>query len=127
MLLPSRPFGSWVGLYEEKAGIYFGLEPQEEIIFHRDHGFVTWMMGKDYLHILKMAGNSCFWKPVLYEMLEKVCLAGWKGIMCTTRRDPKAFIRIFGGQIDKQEGGVYYITINLENANFRRDTHGRRG
>lgn len=115
----TRPFGSWVGLYEEKSGATFSLEPAEEIVFHRDHGFFTWMIGKDYLHIFKMVGDASYFKPIIYEMLKKICLFGRKGILCSTRRNPKAFMRIFGGEVYKEENGIFYIRVDLDTANYK--------
>ena len=127
----------WAALYEKKTGSVFRYDPAaERLEFDPDHGFMTW--GIDQYHrafvVGKVVGNGKHWRALIYKM----ALAGrgiWiKGVLCCTKRNPQAYMRILGGKLKKMEHTydfttgksttLWFIYITLGDTKERGDTDG---
>lgn len=125
----SLPFGAWVHIYEERDQSIFELDEGEELYFDRDLGFFTWQVDPPYLLIPKMVGNGRVFRPIVLEMFLRLRdVLGLKAVYCCTKRNPKAYMRLLGGRLVKQEvedGKTYsYIEITPEDTNVRRCVNG---
>lgn len=126
--LTPRPFGGWVKFYEEKDQSRFEVEPLEELVFDPKYGFFTWRYIEEehYLTIPKMVGNGKYWRPRILEMAIacKKIDPLFRGVFFCTKRDPKVYMRVLGGELVKRvhgEGKIYsYIVVNPENTKVKR-------
>lgn len=120
------PFGNWVHIYEERDHSHFEVSDGEELVFDELHGFFTWKydFGKKYLLIPKMCGDGKYFRPLIFNMVLELRKAyGCVGAYCVTKRDPRVYMRVLGGELIKQEhdektGFTYsYILVTPENTN----------
>ena len=125
-MVPPLPFGAWVRIYEERDESRFELDEREELAFDRQHGFFTWMFDFDtrYLLIPKMCGDGRYWRPHIFAMVKKLREShGCVGAYCVTKRDPRVYMRVLGGELVKQEcedSETYsYILVTPENTRVR--------
>jgi hypothetical protein len=100
-----RTFEEWVEAYEERDGSKYVLSPGERPVYderHPERGFFTFYFDvqKKQMIIPKMCGDGRHWKPLILGVLARLKADGLiRRIYCFTKRNPKAFTRIFGGEI----------------------------
>ena len=100
----------WIAWYVEHGGSSdLKLHPAESILFHPEHGFLTYLIDKEesILEIHHMCGDGKFWQKVLIETVMKE--HNLKTIRAFTRRNPKAWIRKYGGHIRG-----YYMEADID-------------
>jgi hypothetical protein len=126
-----KSLAEWIRVYEERdSDTEYVLYPGEELRWHPLHGFFTFIYDPAVrlLLIPKMCGDGKFWRKLIYQMVLRTRGEPWltKGAYCCTKRNPKAYMRILGGTLDKQEvtenGQVLsYILITPEDFKERSD------
>ena len=91
----------WLDWYKERTGCEdLKLHPDELIMFHKEHGFITYLVHDDYFELHHMCGDGKFWVKVIKRIagFERV-----KKLRAFTRRNPKAWMRKYGGHITGYE------------------------
>lgn len=119
-----RTLGDWLKRYAEScADTEYVTYPGEQMVFHPEHGFFTFIFDAEerVLLIPKMCGDGRYWRKTIHEMVAATRHLGTRGVYCCTKRSPGAFTRLFGGEVVKTEtredGTVLsYIFITPENS-----------
>ena len=73
----TRTQSEWLDWYEAHGGTKdLQLAPDEHILFHKEHGFITFFIYDDVLELHHMAGDGSFWFNVLEKVmkLEAKCI-----------------------------------------------------
>lgn len=97
----------WLDWYKQRTGCEdLELFPDEHIFFHPEHGFVTFFVDKDILELHHMCGDGKQWQKILTQIMKDY---GLTKLRAFTRRNPKAWIRKYGGHIRG-----YYMEVNLD-------------
>lgn len=105
MLGPKR-FEEWVKIYEERdSDTEYVLSPGEKIVFDPMHGFFTYCFDAESREILipKMCGDGKHWRKLIHKMVRDTQGLGVRGVLCCTKRNPQAYMRILGGKLRKME------------------------
>lgn len=112
-----RPFGWWLSQYGKSVGssdCRFGN--REELFYDPLLGFMCWELTPDLkgLYITKVCGDGGHWRDVAWDMFRRGKKNyGLKYMKCCTRHNPAAFMRMFGGSIERVEerggGQLYWI------------------
>lgn len=93
----SRSPEEWRRWYEERGGAEdLELDEREVVLFHPEHGFVTFLTHDDILELHHMAGDGKYWQGVLARIMKA---HGLKRLRAFTRRNPAAWMRKYGGRI----------------------------
>ncbi len=97
----------WLNYYHEKTGCNdFELYPDEIVFFEPEHGFITFFIHDDILELHHMCGDGKAWQNVLVHIMNEY---GLTKLRAFTRRNPKAWMRKYGGHIRG-----YYMEASLE-------------
>ena len=97
----------WLDYYHEKTGCNnLELSPDEIVYFHPEHGFITFFIHDDILELLLLCGTGKAWQNVLVQIMKDY---GLNKLRAFTRRNPKAWMRKYGGHIRG-----YYMEASLE-------------
>lgn len=87
----------WIEWYVQHGGNRdLMLDGRERVLFHPEHGFTSFLIHDDVLEVHHMAGDGKFWVSHLKKVMKVFEL---KKIHMFTRRNPKAWIRKYGGRI----------------------------
>ena len=87
----------WLEYYQKRTGCHnLELSSDEHIFFHPQHGFITFFTHDDILELHHMCGNGKAWQKVLVQIMKN---CGLTQLRAFTRRNPKAWIRKYGGHI----------------------------
>ena len=87
----------WLKYYEQRTGCKdLELQPFEHVFFHPEYGFIAFFLHDDILELHHMCGNGKQWQKILVQIM-KDC--GLKKLRAFTKRNPKAWIRKYGGHI----------------------------
>ena len=101
----------WLEWYEQHGGNKdLQLASDEHILFHPEHGFITFFIHDDILELHHMAGDGKYWQDVLVKIVK---LEGLNTLRAFTRRNPKAWMRKYGGHIRG-----YYMEANINEIKF---------
>ena len=91
----------WLKWYEERTGCDdLRLNPDELIMFHPEHGFITYWTHDDIFELHHMCGDGKFWQAVIQKIAR---FENVHTLRAFTRRNPKAWIRKYGGRITGYE------------------------
>ncbi len=96
-----KTFAEWVEAYVERdSDTEYVLTPGERVIFDPMHGFFTYSFDAASNEILvpKMCGDGKYWRPLIYAL---VLASGARGVYCCTKRNPRTYQRILGGELVK--------------------------
>lgn len=105
--MKSKSPEEWRRWYVEHGGSAdLELDERETVLFHPEHGFVTFLTHDDILELHHMAGDGKFWQGVLVSVM-KAC--GLNKLRAFTRRNPRAWMRKYGGKIRG-----YYMEASLD-------------
>ena len=97
----------WIKWYVEHGGSEdLELDEREIVLFHPEHGFITFLTHDDILELHHMVGDGKYWFRVLKRIMK---LRGLKTIRAYTRRNPKAWMRKYGGRIRG-----YYMEASID-------------
>lgn len=100
-------FSEWLNYYRDKTGCDdLQLADDEHVLFHPDFGFVTFFTHDDVLELHHMCGNGKKWQELLVQIMKD---NGLTKLRAFTRRNPKAWIRKYGGHIRG-----YYMESDIE-------------
>ncbi len=91
--MTARTQSEWLDWYAEHGGSReLELQPDEQILFHLEHGFVSYIpLSEDEIYMKNMCGDGRYWIKTLIEMMRK---AGVKRIKYFTKRNPKIWERL---------------------------------
>ena len=91
----------WLKWYQERTGCEdLMLNPDELIMFHPEHGFIAYWVNDDKFELHHLCGDGKFWAGVIKK------IAGFENVhtlRAFTRRNPKAWMRKYGGHITGYE------------------------
>ena len=97
----------WLKWYEQRTGCKdLELYPDEKVFFQPEAGFITFWTNNDILELHHMCGDGKRWQKLLLQIM-KDC--GLKKLRAFTRRNPKAWIRKYGGHIRG-----YYMEADID-------------
>ncbi len=97
----------WLDWYVEHGGSRDLQQYKDEmILFHEEHGFISFFFHDDILEIHHMAGDGKYWQELIIEIMK---LENLKKIRAFTKRNPKAWIRKYGGHIRG-----YYMEADID-------------
>ena len=97
----------WLNFYRHKTGCNdLQLADDEQVFFHPEYGFVTFFAHDDILELHHMFGNGKAWQKILIQIMKD---NGLSKLRAFTRRNPKAWIRKYGGHIRG-----YYMECDIE-------------
>ncbi len=129
-----KTFAEWVQIYEERdSDTEYVLSPSEKIVFDPMHGFFTYAFDAASRTILipKMCGDGKHWRALIHKMVLAGQGIGIKGVLCCTKRNPQAYMRILGGKLTKLEVTydftsskqhfLWFIFISLKDTKEGRD------
>lgn len=105
--LRTKTKSEWLKWYEERTGCKdLELLPNEQIFFHPEHGFITFFAHDGILELHHMCGDGKAWQKILVQIMND---NGIGTLRAFTRRNPKAWIRKYGGHIRG-----YYMEVNID-------------
>jgi hypothetical protein len=126
-----KTFDEWVEVYKERdSDTEYVLSPGERPYYDPMYGFFTlaYDAASNEILIPKMCGNGKYWRKVILRLVK---VTGAKGVYCCTKRNPRAYMRILGGELVKMERTydfrtgkdvtLWYISITPENTKVRDD------
>ena len=97
----------WLDYYAAKTGTTdLNLHPDELVFYHPEHGFVTYLTYDDTLEIHHMCGDGKYWVKFLKAVSK---FEGVKKFRMYTERNPKAWMRRYGGEVKG-----YYMEAEIE-------------
>ena len=106
--MQARTKQDWVDYYEKKTGGRFVMAPDEMVLFHPRHGFLTFFLNQEdeCIEVHHAVGDGKFWQAQAIRMLH---VLGMERVRFFTRRNPEAWIRRYGGHIRG-----YYMEVELD-------------
>jgi hypothetical protein len=92
----------WIAKFEKGAKAPFLRYPHENIAYNPEKGFIgfIWCEEDDALVVTKLVGDSIYWLEGLTDMLIERNMGN---VYYTTYRHPKAFCKLFGGEVEETE------------------------
>ena len=97
----------WLDWYAKRTGTQdLQLDECEFVLFHPEHGFITFFSHDDVLELHHLAGDGKFWQEAVLKIMK---MEGLKKIRAFTRRNPNAWIRKYGGHIRG-----YYMEADID-------------
>lgn len=87
----------WVDWYVQHGGSRDLEQLDDEItLFHKEHGFISFVIRDNILELHHMVGDGKYWQQVIIKIMK---LANLDKIRAFTKRNPKAWARKYGGHI----------------------------
>ena len=87
----------WLEWYEHRTGCNdLELQPDEQIFFHPEYGFITFYAYDGVLELHHMCGNGKQWFKILKQIMRD---NGLTKLRAYTERNPQAWIRKYGGHV----------------------------
>jgi hypothetical protein len=108
-----KTFEEWVRIYEERdSDTEYVTYPGERRVFDEEYGFFTYWYdaGSRELVIPKMCGDGKHWRNVIYEMVRAAGPEKCRGVLCCTKRNPAAYMRVLGGKLRRVEHSFDFET-----------------
>ena len=97
MTAKKKSIAEWLKWYEDRTGCKdLELQPDEQIFFHPEHGFITFYAHDGILELHHMCGNGRQWTKILTQIMRDNGLAKLRAY---TERNPEAWMRKYGGHI----------------------------
>ena len=131
-----KTFKEWVRIYEERdSDTEYVLSPGERVVFDPMYGFFTYYFdaGSREILIPKMCGDGKHWRALIHKMVLASSHLGVRGVLCCTKRNPQAYMRILGGKLKRMEHTydfttgksttLWFIFITLEDTKEGRGKH----
>ena len=107
----TKTSNEWLKWYQERTDCEdLMLNPDELIMFHTEHGFIAYWMNDDKFELHHLCGDGKFWAGVIKK------IAGFENVhtlRAFTRRNPKAWMRKYGGHITGYEMEVEINEIKV--------------
>ena len=103
--MKSRTKSEWLDWYKGRVEDY-AIEADEKILYHPEHGFVTFSTNEDVLEVGNMCGDGKYWFGVLKEIMKMERLSKLTGF---TRRNPAAWERKYGVKVKG-----YYVEVGID-------------
>lgn len=101
-----KTFEEWVRVYKERdSDTEYVLYPGEDARWHPMYGFFSFWYDAESreLVIPKMCGDGKYWRKVIYEMVKAAGPEVCRGVLCCTKRNPRAYTRVLGGKLRRLE------------------------
>ena len=109
--LQAKTKAEWLEYYEQRTGCKdLRLFPDERVFFHPEHGFITFFVHDGILELHNMCGNGKEWQKILIQIMKD---NGLTKLRAYTERNPKAWIRKYGGHIKG-----WFMEVNLDEFKF---------
>ena len=87
----------WLDRYVQHGGQYdLNLRDDETVLFHEEHGFMSFFFHDDILEVHHMAGDGKYWFNIIKQIMT---LYDLHKIRAFTARNPYAWMRKYGGHI----------------------------
>ena len=87
----------WLEWYEQRTGCNnLELQPDEQILFHPKHGFITFYAHDGVLELHHMCGDGKQWQKILTQIMKD---NGLTKLRAYTERNPQAWISKYGGHV----------------------------
>lgn len=97
----------WENWYKARTGCEdLRLHPEEIVLYHTEHGFVTFLTHDDVLELHHLCGDGKYWQKVILNVMKFEKL---KKLNAFTRRNPKAWAKKYGGHIRG-----YYMECDID-------------
>lgn len=97
----------WLNWYTQHGGSRDLKQAQDEItLFHQEHGFISFFIHDDILELHHMVGDGKYWQSVITKIMK---LENLKTLRAFTKRNPKAWMRKYGGHIKG-----YYMECDID-------------
>ena len=91
----------WLNWYQERTGCEdLKLHPDEFVMFHPEHGFITYLVHDDTFDLHHLCGDGKYWAAIIKKIAR---LENVHKLRAFTRRNPNAWIRKYGGHITGYE------------------------
>lgn len=85
----------WLEWYEAHGGTRdLELDRRETVLFHPEHGFITFLTHDETLELHHLVGDGKYWQGVLARVMR---IHGLKTLHAFTRRNPRAWMRKYRG------------------------------
>ena len=104
----SRTPEEWIREYETRTGGKFEPDSNEFILFNPEHGALTFFINEreECLECHYIVGDGAFWTSEVKKILRAL---GYNKARFFTRRNPKAWMRKYGGHIRG-----YYMEVSMD-------------
>lgn len=98
----------WGKTYEERTGGKFEPREDEVVLCHPEHGALTFWLddAEKCLEVHYCVGDGKFWQKQIVEILRAL---GFSSARFFTRRNPRAWMRRYGGHIRG-----WYMEVGLD-------------
>ena len=108
MTTKARTPAEWIKEYETRTGGKFKPAHDELILYNSEHGIATFFIDESErcIEIHYTVGDGKFWVGEIKKIMRAL---GYDKARFFTRRNPKAWIRKYGGHIRG-----YYMEVNLD-------------
>ena len=95
--MKARSKEEWQDWYRERTGIEdLELLSDELVLFHPEHGFIAFYIDGDVFVLHHLCGDGKFWQGIIKRVSR---IEGTNTIRAYTKRNPKAWMRKYGGRI----------------------------
>ena len=91
---------------EHGGGEDLELDERETVLFHPDHGFVTFLTHGDILELHHLCGDGKYWRRTMAKIMRTW---GLKQLRAFTRRDPRLWERAYGAHVRG-----WYMEVGLD-------------
>lgn len=115
MILPD-----YITKYESKTGEQFNVPEGFQLAFDEKHGFFVFgfgeWKGKQWLEIGATQVDSWKW---LYDSVKDTVLQNdLAGVIATTHRNPKAFVKLTGASRYEEYNGLFVVIWEVQNVKY---------
>ena len=95
--MTAKTQSEWLDWYEQHGGSRDLQQREDEItLFHQEHGFISFLICDDIFELHHAVGDGKYWQSVIKKIMK---LENLKTLRAFTKRNPKAWMRKYGGHI----------------------------
>lgn len=100
----------WIELYNKKSKEQFCLLPEATMWATNEHGFITWQIVGGELWVRHCSCDAKYWLPIIVSFANGI---GAKRILTTTRRNPKAMMKVLGCEYLGEKLGRHVLMLEV--------------
>lgn len=109
-----KTLDEWIEVYEDRGGddTEFLMSEGETLVWSPEKGFFTWCLDAERKMIVipKMVGDGRHWRNKLFNMMSLIRHTGVDRVLACSRRPPKVYQRVLGGELYKVEYKYNFLT-----------------
>ena len=109
-----KTLDEWIEVYEDRGGddTEFIMNPDETLVWNPENGFFSWCLDAERKMIVipKMVGNGRHWRNTIFRMMSMIRHTGVDRVLVCSRRPPKVYLRVHGGELYKVEYKYNFLT-----------------